>query len=293
MKAHFQSDTSLMNFLTESKLSLWRKVNGQANDTLQRPNLCNPDRLVDTTTLYLARALGLSVSNIITNFVFDEGKTYTFPNHSTLGPTQIYPPSSLIGFLNLEQTYWTIISQYTTSTEPAMRTRQREEKWCWLQGKGLHDHCIATQESLPCPDTTPANYCDDIWKFFVEACHRVHSLDTSQGKYRLGNSKPTYPCVPKLEGRSYYQLSRIWDRGCSLLANHLHQFADNTKASGWLQISGAGAESNLNYRIPGTEFKYKCSSGFYLPDKTNPDQILQCQGNRLVDTSAVVSCIRK
>ena len=282
-----------MNFLKESTLSLWTKVNGQANDTLQRPNLCNPDRIVDITTLYLARALGLSVSNIVSNFVFDEGKTYTFPNHSTSGPSQIYPPVGLTAFPNLEQTYWTIISQYTANTEPSMRTRNREYKWCWIKGKGLYDHCEATLESLSCQSSNPILSCMNLWKFFVEACHRVHSLNTLSNDYQIGNRIPGYTCLPWISGRSFFEISKLWDRGCSLLENNLAQFADNTRASGSLQISGPGAESNANYRIPGTEFKYKCSSGYYLPDKTNPDQMLQCQGNRLVDTSHITNCIRK
>ena len=109
MKNHFQSDTNLMNFLSVSTVGLWKKFNGQDNDTQQRPNLCNPERHVDITTLYLARALDLSVSNIITNFVFDEVKTYDFPNHTTDGPYDIYPPVNLTAFQNLEQTYWTLL----------------------------------------------------------------------------------------------------------------------------------------------------------------------------------------
>ena len=68
--------------------------------------------------------------------------------------------------------------------------------------------------------------------------------------------------------------------------------------TGWLEITAAGDEStlesnNMRYRIPGTEFKYKCSEGFELPDHTNPDQVLQCRGNFLVDTSSVQSCVPK
>ena len=86
-----------------------------------------------------------------------------------------------------------------------------------------------------------------------------------------------------------------WKRSCELLENKLYNFANNTKATGWLGIVGHGAEthSSLHYRIPGTEFKYQCSNGFYIENKTNPIQMLQCQGNGLVDTSFVTSCIGK
>ena len=94
-----------------------------------------------------------------------------------------------------------------------------------------------------------------------------------------------------LFSKNYYR----WTRSCEALENKIPEFADSSLVNGWLQIMGAGAETDasLNYRIPGTEFKYRCSDGFYLPNKTNPDQMLQCQGSRLVDTSAVTSCIRK
>lgn len=73
----------------------------------------------------------------------------------------------------------------------------------------------------------------------------------------------------------------------------LYQFADNSQVTGWLQLMRGGAESHSSHRIPGAEFEYQCSSGFYLPDKTNPVQKLFCQGTLQVDTSLVSSCIRK
>ena len=77
------------------------------------------------------------------------------------------------------------------------------------------------------------------------------------------------------------------------MESKLYQFADNSQASGWLHLMRGGADSHTSHRIPGTEFEYKCSSGFYLDNKTNPDQSLFCQGNMLVDTTSVASCIRK
>ena len=91
---------------------------------------------------------------------------------------------------------------------------------------------------------------------------------------------------------SAYDYYFSWSRSCEFLEDKLHEFGTDSPG-GWLEISEAGTESDLSFRIPGTEFKYKCSSGYYQADKSNPDQILQCQGNMLVDTSAVVSCIRK
>ena len=59
-----------MEFLQTSTLSLWTN-DGQMNDTQQRANICNPDRIIDIVTLYLAKALGLDTANIKDNFVFE------------------------------------------------------------------------------------------------------------------------------------------------------------------------------------------------------------------------------
>ena len=71
------------------------------------------------------------------------------------------------------------------------------------------------------------------------------------------------------------------------------QFADSSQVTGWLQLMRGGTESHTSHRIPGAEFEYQCSAGFYLPNRTNPVQSLFCQGSLQVDTSSVSSCIRK
>ena len=117
-KATFQSDSSLMSFLTTSTLSL-PTTEGQDNDTHQRNNICNPDRTVDIATLYLAKALGLSTANIINNFVYDVNQTYVFPLNNTHGPSSLDLHTQIYTFIesyfpNLKQTYWTILSHYNT-----------------------------------------------------------------------------------------------------------------------------------------------------------------------------------
>ena len=147
-KDTFQSDSNLMSFLTTSSLSL-STTEGQENDTQQRNNLCNPDRTVDIVTLYLAKALGLSTANIINNFVYDVNETYVFPMNNTHGPGQLYTQSYVFTdnyFPNLERTYWTILSHYTTMTEPGLRAG-KGGTWCWILGRGLYDHCTATRQS--------------------------------------------------------------------------------------------------------------------------------------------------
>ena len=64
-----------MSFLKTSTLSL--KTNeGQMNDSLQRNNICNPDRIIDIVTLYLAKSLGLSTADMKDNFVFEKTNIY-------------------------------------------------------------------------------------------------------------------------------------------------------------------------------------------------------------------------
>ena len=209
LKDDFQADSGLVDFLTQSTLSLQKKVGGQNNDTDQRKNICNPDRQIDITTVYLARALGLTVSTIVANFIFDESRDYVFPGNAS----EIFPPVNITQYWNLEQTYWTIISQYTAATEPLMRLRHRSNKWCWTVGKGMYDHCEETKQAASCSNGatgTPHNHCRTIWKFFVEACHRVHSISTSQDPYKVyGSSYPEDICIPTQANLELYELSRL------------------------------------------------------------------------------------
>ena len=213
LKTALHADTDLRAFLNESTLSLWTKLSGQDNSTDQRVNICNQDRDTDIVTLYLASAFRLSVSNIVNNFVFDEVKNYipTFPNHTTNGPDAIYPPDQLAAFPNLEQSYWTIMSQLTTSTEPLLRTAERSPKWCWHVGYAVRGHCVETRDATSCPAGAPnANtMCNKVWKHFVEGCHRVLSLDTSVYPYRQGTGQYYSICVPTDQNAKFYELSRL------------------------------------------------------------------------------------
>ena len=201
-KTAFQGDTDLMSFLT-SKLSLLTNE-GQEEDSHDRKNLCNPERLVDVVTMYLAQALGLDTANLKTNFVYDKTKTQVYPN-STSGPSQIFPPdSNLTSFPGLEQTYWTILSQYTAATEPGLRS-DRSGQWCWILGKALHDHCSAVRTANNCAQ----NNCYNIWKYFLEACHRVRSLDPSLPQYKTCCNPSKICASTSYPGVQLYQLRRM------------------------------------------------------------------------------------
>ena len=120
-KDEFQSDSALMNFLTSSTESL-ETSEGKDDDGQQRKNICNSERTADIVTLYLAKVLGLSTGDIVNNFVYDFNETYVFPMNNSQGPSNTYPPpTNSYHFPGLYRTYWTILSHYTSTTEPGLR----------------------------------------------------------------------------------------------------------------------------------------------------------------------------
>ena len=110
------------------------------NDTDQRPNLCNPKRVVNLATLYLSSSLGLELSSWVSTFYYDPSKPYVFPNTGQTGPSTTYPPVEEAEFPNLEQVYWTILSQYSEATEPGLRSG-RSNMFCRVRGIGVYQHC--------------------------------------------------------------------------------------------------------------------------------------------------------
>ena len=78
----------------------------------------------------------------------------------------------------------------------------------------------------------------------------------------------------------------------------LPEFAVTDKVAGWLEMQAAGNDSKtggMKYKIPGTEYKYKCGPGFeFYPSRTNPIKYIRCQGNRKMETSEITEdCVRK
>ena len=84
-----------------------------------------------------------------------------------------------------------------------------------------------------------------------------------------------------------------WRRDCPELKSKLTEFADSSLIPGWLELKSPLTGFSVDQRVAGTQYNYRCSEGFELPDHTNPDQVLTCQGTRAVDTSAVSSCVGK
>ena len=169
----FAADSSLNSFITESSLSL-TTTDGQVEDPSGRPNLCIDSDLsrINIAPLYLAKALGLSVSNLINNYVYDTNvSSHVYPNSSQT----IYPPTQadLTDFPLLDQAYWTIVLQYTPYSERNLR-KDKSTHWCWWVGQGLMWHCKEAKKDI-CNNIL----CNDIHKPMLETCHRVRGLDTS------------------------------------------------------------------------------------------------------------------
>ena len=265
---------------------------GQENDTLARPNICNADRVVNIATLYLAQVLGISLTTIIEDYTYVAAAIHVFPN-DLKKPIPVYIPDNEPGFPDLEQIYWTIMDQFTRASEPSIR-KDKSPLWCWYVGYAAFDHCTKTKNSEACAEDN----CLDIWKYFVEACHRVRSINTATGDYSImSDYKPWRYClyIPHQDYKLYY-ISRKWSPGCPDMGRHLRTYADTSVIDGYLYLYQAVDPSSyhVDYRVPGTAFKYKCSTGFGLPDYSNPDREILCQGNRKADFSEVTeNCKRE
>ena len=201
----FNKETDLIDFLTVSTTNL---PTTSVVDNHTEVNLCNPDRVVNIATLYMASALQLNVGNLMTDYDYDPAATNVFPNNSASGPSVIYPPDSLAEYPNLEQVYWTILAQYDVNTEPSLR-HGKNNVWCYNYGVGMFDHCMDTNNKITkCEDKT---VCKTAWANFIEACHRILSRDTSQGFYK-SNGVVDQWCLPNNLVNSEYKLYYLYRR---------------------------------------------------------------------------------
>ena len=285
----FNSDSKLKNFLTVSTTSL---RTSEGTTTGSKINICSSDRVVDITTVYLVKLMGLHMNNFITKYVYKTNLTlHSFPG--THSPT--YVPHNVGGFPNLEQVFWSIMDQYTPMSEPSIRTASRDRMWCHYHGVGVFKHCEVTHEAFNCGGNSQS-HCLKVWKFFMEACHRVRSLNPQDNKYKVVNNKPLNKCMSSSvaeSGNSIWYLHRGWQRDCPDMELKLRDLANTSLADGWLQRITHDAGFNVNYRIPGTRMKYQCSAGFSLPNNSNPYQFLSCSANRKVVTAHITHCERK
>ena len=236
--------------------------------------------------------MGLHTHNFISKYVYKTNLTlHSFPG--THSPT--YIPDNVGGLPNLEQVFWSIMDQYTASSEASIRTASKDTMWCHYHGVGVVKHCEVSHGGSNCGGNSGSR-CLKVWKYFMEACHRVRSLNPQDNKYKVANNQPESKCMSSSvaeSDNSIWYLHRGWQRDCPDMEYQLRDLANTSLADGWLQRISADTGFNLNYRIPGTRMKYKCSAGFSLPNNSNPDQILSCSANRKVETTHIAHCERK
>ena len=135
----------------------------------------------------------------------------------------------------------------------------------------------------------------------METCLRVQAKDTTKNPHQNPNkenaNKYCYPAqllTGDYAGLKQYHLARRWERTCPDMQDTLVQFANNSRGvTGSLElreaeVAGGNTEAEyrciyyicrivllcFHYRIPGTGFKFKCSTGFHLPtNQDNPYQV--------------------
>ena len=90
-----------------------------------------------------------------------------------------------------------------------MRTRGVSTNWCFNVGRGMYDHCLEIKEASSCPNDTPSYVCQDYWKYFTEACFRVHSLDPNINSRNVATRTPNYPCLAENPNYKLYELLRV------------------------------------------------------------------------------------
>ena len=201
----FAADTDLEGYLKDSILSLKTSL-GQDNDTQARPNICNEARVINIATIYLGQALGVSLSTIIESYTYVSSAAHVFPN-SSRGPWKVFIPDNEPNFPDLEQIYWTILDQFTPTSEPTIR-EDKSPLWCFYVGRAVYDHCRNTKSSKSCS----VDNCKNIWTYFVEACHRVRSINTTDGDYKVTNDVNRWCLwIPHSDYKAYF-ISRRYQK---------------------------------------------------------------------------------
>ena len=190
----FNGDSGLIAFLGSKNTITTVTPGADAAGPTDESNICTSTSTADVAGMYMANLLDLDVASIVANYKYDTSKTRTFPKfNSSSGPSQTYVPAStdLVPFPGLDKAFWTILDQYTGNTEPNIRAG-KGRMWCHYTGVGLYEHCksqIALDTCAAITTWTLRNdRCKDIWKFFMQVCNRVRSLDPNNNNYKAYGS---------------------------------------------------------------------------------------------------------
>ena len=87
-----------------------------------------------------------------------------------------------------------------------------------------------------------------------------------------------------------------WSPLCDIKDSYPEK-ADQSKLTGSLDLQSFFYPSdalNMNAKVPGTSFNFKCSSGFGLSDGSNPDQQIACTASmKVVGLDTIDKCLGK
>ena len=200
-KDRFNGDSGLIAFL-DSKSSITTVTPGAAAaGENAESNACTVGSTADVAAMYMANLLDLDVAFIVANYKYDTSKTRTFPKfNSTSGPSRTYIPVStdLVPYPGLDRAFWTIMEQYTGSTEPTIRAG-KGRSWCHYTGVGMYEHCKSKLGLDTCAAITTGaqrnQRCKDIWTLFMQVCNRVRSLDPNNNNYKAYTNNPNNYCL--------------------------------------------------------------------------------------------------
>ena len=204
-KDRFNADAGLIAFLGSKNTVTTITPGADAASPSAESNICTINSTADVAAIYMANLLDLDVASILSNYKYDTSKTRTFPQfNSSSGPSETYVPVStdLVPFPGLDKAFWTILDQYTGNTEPTIRAG-KGRMWCHYSGVGFYEHC-KTQVGLDnCAGITTNDRrndrCKEIWKFFMQVCNRVRSLDPNDNAYKAQSSVKNWCLSTQLE----------------------------------------------------------------------------------------------
>ena len=84
----------------------------------------------------------------------------------------------------------------------------KEKAWCWHTGRALHDHCTEAKNEVNCDN----DHCEQIWKYYIETCHRLRTISTTSGDNKLENSDDQNKfCKPDKYKQEPYTSHKIYN----------------------------------------------------------------------------------
>ena len=171
--ANVNKNPAFVKFLTQDKFELNNTATTDSSDLI---NLCNPNRLINIITLYMIHFLGLDTAAFINNYVYNHNADFKYPATWK----NIWAPKNITTYPNLEQSFWSVVQQYTTVTEVQLR-QGKDVTWCPIIGDTVYLHCKDTiiNSCSSMSSSEQDDFCKNkVWNYFIENCHRTLNQTT-------------------------------------------------------------------------------------------------------------------